>query len=102
MIPEGFAEVSVEHISKAFDDSCVSNPCQALSHTWQHGRGDQTLASVICTPAVTPLQGALSLVCPPEKWERCWEGIMSGFSVLCGPVTQWAGNITRFFFLCLE
>ncbi|KAB0397584.1 hypothetical protein E2I00_016941, partial [Balaenoptera physalus] len=44
VIPEGFPEVSVEHISKAFDGSCVSNPCQAPSHNWQRGRGDQTLA----------------------------------------------------------
>ena len=34
VIPEGFVEVSVEHISRAFTDSCISTPCQAPGHIW--------------------------------------------------------------------
>ena len=34
VIPEGFLEVSVEHISRAFTDSCISTPCQAPGHIW--------------------------------------------------------------------
>ena len=44
VIPESFLEVSVEHISRAFTNSCISTLCQALGHSWLHGRGDQTLA----------------------------------------------------------
>ena len=33
VIPEGFLEVSVEHISRAFTDSCIPTPCQALGHS---------------------------------------------------------------------
>ena len=33
VIPEGFLEVSVEHSSRAFADSCISTPWQALGHS---------------------------------------------------------------------
>ena len=33
VILEGFLEVSVEHISRAFADSCISTPWQALGHS---------------------------------------------------------------------
>ena len=48
--PEGFLQVSVEHISRDFTD-----PMPVLGSQLAPGREDQTLASVICSLAVTPL-----------------------------------------------
>ena len=65
MIPEGFLEVSVEHISRAFTDSCISTPCQALGHSWLHGRGNQTgmrdLLSCTDSSVMGPLLGSAHL-----------------------------------------
>ena len=37
VITEGFLEVSVEHISRAFTDTSSSSPCQAPGHCWLLG-----------------------------------------------------------------
>ena len=88
VIPEGFVEVSVEHISRAFWRLTPASPPHARPWVTAGSLAEETrlwhrwfalLHWLLCS-------GPFPSFCPPEKWER----MMCGVSVLCGPVTQWA------------
>lgn len=102
MVPGGFLEeVSAEHIPRAFTDCGADFQPAAIPESQL--AACQRRASVPCPPAVSLEHEAHTLLCPREQWERCRERMVSGVSVLCGPVTRWAGKRaapkTRFVFL---
>ena len=72
MAPEGFLQVSVEHISRTFTDPMPVLGVTAGSWERRPDSGISDLLSCCDSSVMGPLR-----VCPPKKWERCWERMMS-------------------------
>ena len=79
MIPEGFLEVSVEQtpLSPELSLTPVAPPHTrpwVTAGSWER-RPDSGISDFLSSSA-SSIMGPLH-VCPPEKWERFWERMMS-------------------------